>query len=507
MPIPRTVRPATFTRSVKGPDSHSDRFDLVVIGSGPAGEKGAAQAAYHGYSVAVVERRRPPRRGTVLTAGGVPVKALRDTAIYLSGWARRETYGVGISLAPELVMDRLRSRTGEVMAGMAESLRRNLDRHGVESIRGEARLGPDRTVVVAGGRNGPRVLHAGVILLATGSHPHHPPEVPFGDPDVHDSDTILMLERVPEHMVVVGGGPVGCEYASIFAALGASVTQIDRGPRLLPMLDSEISRALAQILADAGVRVMLSSQVDAIQRKSGALQVSVGGEVLRPQVVVHAAGRAGNVEGLALEAAGVTCDPRGRVRVDTNFQTTAPGIYAAGDVIGPPGLASVAMEQARVAMCKAFGIPFKDSVDAMTPAGIYTLPEAAQVGSTEDAARAAGEDVETGRAYFATNARARIAGSTEGLVKLVFRATDRRLVGAHILGEEATELIHVAQAVLHKGGTVNEFIDTTFNFPTRADAFKYAAYDGLERLDRRDATGAPARALPRAGAPLGRTAL
>jgi len=201
---------------------------------------------------------------------------------------------------------------------------------------------------------------------------------------------------------------------------------------------------------------------------------------------LHAGGREGNVDGLGLEELGVEADDRGRVRVDDHFETTVPGIFAAGDVTGPPGLASVAMEGARVAMCRAFAIPFKDHLDPIIPTGIYTLPEVSMVGMTEDEARTAGEDVETGRALFAGNARALISGGTEGLVKLVFRASDKVLLGAHILGEEATELIHVAQAVLHRGGVIDEFIDTTFNFPTRADAYKYAAYDGLQRLQARD---------------------
>jgi NAD(P) transhydrogenase len=462
-----------------------DDFDLVVVGSGPAGEKGAAQAAYHGHRVAVVERRPPPRPGAVAAVGGVPVKALRDTAVYLSGWTRRDIYGVGITLAPDLLMDRLRARTADVVITMAAAVRENLVRHGIEIVEGQARLGPDRTVTVSRPDGSERVLRGKVILLATGSHPHHPADVPFDDPDVHDSETVLSLERVPERMMVVGGGPVGSEYASIFAALGVKVTLVDRGTRLLPMLDSELSEALAESVQRSGVRLMMGAQVDSVDRDQEGLKVVVDGEVLRPQVVIHAVGRAGNVEGLGLEEVGVAVDGRGRVQVDANFQTTSPGIYAAGDIIGPPGLASVAMEQARVAMCRAFDIRFKDKVDAVVPTGIYTLPETAMAGLTEDAARAAGEDVETGRAYFAANARARISGSTEGVLKLVFRASDRKLVGAHILGEEATELIHIAQAVLHTGGTVDEFIDTTFNFPTRADAYKYAAYDGLGRLDAR----------------------
>ncbi len=463
-----------------------DRFDLVVIGSGPAGEKGAAQAAYFGHRTAVVERRSQAG-GAAIAVSGVPVKALRDTAVYVSGWSRREVYGVGISLAPDLVMNRLRARTTEVVTTMAAAVGENLARHGVELVHGEGRLGPDRTVIVRNEEGGERVLRARVVLLATGSHPHHPPEVPFDDPDVHDSETVLSIERLPESLLVVGGGPVGCEYASIFAALGVQVTLVDRGTRLLPLLDGELSEALAQSLTRMGARLMLGAHVESVERGSDGLILRVDGQILRPQLVLHAVGRVGNVERLGLAAAGVQADDRGRIRVDSNFQTTAQGIYAAGDITGPPGLASVAMEQARVAMCRAFEIPFKDSLDPVVPTGIYTLPEAAMVGLTEEAARSAGEDVEIGRGFFEGNARARIAGTTEGLIKLVFRASDRQLIGAHILGEEATELIHIAQSVLHKRATIDEFIDTTFNFPTRADAFKYAAYDGLQRLQARAA--------------------
>jgi NAD(P) transhydrogenase len=459
-------------------------FDLVVIGSGPAGEKGANQAAYFGHRVAVIERRSQAG-GAAITVSGVPVKALRDTAVYLTGWSRRDVYGVGITLAPDLVMNRLRARVRNVVTTMTATVSENLERHGIELLHGEARLGSGRTVIVRDDAGEERVLQARVILLATGSHPYHAPNVPFDDPDVHDSETVLSIDRLPERLLVVGGGPVGSEYASICAALGVGVTLVDPGSRLLPLLDGELSEALAGSLKQSGVRLMLGAQVEAVDRDSDGLVVRVAGKALRPQVLLHAAGRAGNVEGLGLTEAGVEADDRGRIRVDRNFQTTAKGIYAAGDVTGPPGLASVAMEQARVAMCRAFEIPFKDSLDPFVPTGIYTLPEVSMVGLTEEAARGAGEDVETGRAFFAANARAQIAGTAEGLVKLVFAVPDGRLLGAHILGEEATELIHLAQAVLHTGGTIDTFIDTTFNFPTRVDAYKYAAYDGLQRLQAR----------------------
>lgn len=455
-----------------------DEFDLVVIGSGPAGEKGATQAAYYGHRVAVVERRSDPG-GSAIAVSGVPVKALRDAALYLTGWSRRDVFGIGISLSPELVMDRLRAHVTGVVTGMSTAVRENLERHGVELVHGQARLGEGRTVIVRGDDGSERTLRARVILIATGSRPHHPAGLPFDDPDVHDSETILSINALPQRLVVVGGGPVGTEYASIFAALGVAVTLVDRGTRLLPMLDEEISAALADSVARSGARVMFESQVDAVERTAGGLAVRVGEETLEADAVLQALGREGNVEGLGLAEAGVVVDARGRIRVDHRFETTAPGVYAAGDITGPPGLGSVAMEQARVAMCRAFGIPFKQAVDAMVPTGIYTLPEVSMVGLTEAAARAAGHDVGTGRTYFSGNARARISGSTEGLLKLVFRKSDRRLLGAHILGEDATELIHVAQAVLHRDGVLDEFIDTTFNFPTRADAYKYAAYDGL----------------------------
>jgi NAD(P) transhydrogenase len=330
-----------------------------------------------------------------------------------------------------------------------------------------------------------RVLHAGVILLATGSRPFHPPDVPFDDPDVHDSQSFLSIERIPERLLVVGAGPVGAEYASIFTGLGVEVTVVDRAPRMLPILDSELAGALAAVMERAGARFLLGAEVQSIGRDADGLAVVVDGETIRPELVLHAIGRAGNIEGLGLEEVGVEADQFGRIQIDDHYQTNVPGIYAAGDVIGPPGLASVAMEQARVAMCRAFDIPFKEHVDPMIPTGIYTLPEMSMVGVTEEAMRTAGEDVETGRARFDANARAQIAGLTEGMVKLVFRASDKQLLGAHILGEEATELIHVAQGVLHNGGTIDEFIDTTFNFPTRTDAYKYAAYDGLQRLQAR----------------------
>ena len=459
----------------------AERFDLVVIGAGPAGEKGAAQAAYFGKRVVVVERSRVPG-GTPASTGGIPTKTIREAALYLTGFRRREVYGIGLDLPPEISVDRIRARAQEVVRVTIDTVRENLDRHGIELIRGEARLGADRSVLVRNEKE-ERVLRGEVVLIATGSRPFRPATVPFDDPDVEDSESILELDRVPGRLVVVGGGPVGCEYASLYAALGVEVALVDAGERLLPFMDTEISDLLAKAFAAMGIRLVLGRGVATIGRQEGELAVTLAdGEIVRPQKVLFAAGRAGSTEELGLPEAGVEVDERGRIVVDDQYRTSAEGIYAAGDVIGPPALASVSMEQGRVAICRAFRIPFKETVDPLPPFGVYSIPEVGMVGMTEEAAVAAGIEYEVGRGWFAKNARARIAGTTDGLVKLVFRRQDRKLLGVHVMGDVASELVHIGQAVMHAGGAIDRFIHTTFNVPTYAEAFKYAAYDGLQRL-------------------------
>jgi NAD(P) transhydrogenase len=458
-----------------------ERYDLVTIGAGPAGEKGAAQAAYFGKRVAVVDRLRNPGGATV-SSTGIPTKTLRETALYVTGFRNRDVYGLSLELNAEVVLQRLMARKSEVGSTMARAVDENLKRHGIRYIQGEASLGPGRTVSVAvDGRE--LSLEADIVLIATGSRPLRPSTVPFDDPDVHDSEEVLGIRRIPGSMVVVGGGPVGCEYASIFTALGTDVTLLDAADMILPFMDEEISRLLAETFERMGMRVLLGAGVATIDRSEGGLRVRLeNGEVLSPEQVLFAAGRSGNTEGLGLEEHGVELDARGRVKVDETFRTTAEGIYAAGDVIGPPSLASVSMEQGRVAICHAFGIPFKETVDPLPPFAVYSIPEAAMVGLTEDAARADGEDVEVGRGWFTGNAKATIAGFTEGLVKLVFRRDDKALLGVHILGDGASELIHTGQAVVQTGGTIDQFIHATFCTPTRSETYKYAAYDGLQRL-------------------------
>jgi NAD(P) transhydrogenase len=457
-----------------------EHYDLVSIGSGPAGEKGAAQAAYFGRRVAVVDRQVRPG-GAPVNSGGIPTKTLREAATYLTSFGKRDIYGVGIGLSPGLMVERLRARAAEVQEAMGAAVRENLNRHKIDYIVGEATL-RDGGVAVTLPSGDRQTLQARVVLISTGSRPFRPPGIPFDDPDVHDSDSILEMDRIPVSMVVIGSGPVGAEYASIFTALGTSVTIIDMGERMAPFLDVEVSELLRKYMEEAGSRVILGTTGE-VSRVDDRLQVQLGdGEVIYPEVVLFAAGRVGNTDELAVREAGVDCDDRGRILVDDEYRTSVDGMYAAGDVIGPPALASVSSEQGRVAICHAFGIPFKEAIDPMPPYGVYTIPEVGMVGMTEEAAKSAGVDYEVGRSWFADNSRSAIAGSPAGFIKLVLNREDRRLIGAHIIGEEAAELIHQAQAVIHTRGTIDYFIDSTYNVPTRSEAFKYAAYNALQRL-------------------------
>lgn len=461
----------------------SEKFDLVVIGSGPAGEKGAAQAAYHGKRVAIVERSNRPGGATVTNAG-IPTKALRETALYVSGLHKKEIYGVTLALDRAEAFAHLRARTAAVSEAVSQTVRHNLDRHRIELITGTARLGPDATVHVATPDGATRVLAGDVLLVATGSRPLRPSSLPFDDPGVVDSEGIIELAEPFDRITVLGAGAVGCEYASIFAALGIDVSLIDQAERLVPFMDAELSGLLAESFARLGIDVRLRTSVVGIARHEGGLTVQLAdGESLDTDRVLVSVGRVPTTAGLGLEQAGVQLNERGRAVVDENFQTTAKGIYAAGDVVGS-GLAAIAMEQARVAICHAFGIPFKLAVDPAPPAAVYSIPEVASVGLTEQDAVGAGLDCEVGRGWLTTNQRAQIAGDTEGLIKLVFARHDQRLLGVHIIGEDAGELVHQGQAVLRHGGDIRYFIDTTFNLPTRSDAYKYAAYDGLARVGR-----------------------
>ena len=463
-------------------DAH---YDLVVIGAGPAGEKAAAQAAFWGKRVAVVDRSPTP--GGAMTGGAVASKTMREAALYLTGFKRRDLYQVGIGLTPEIAAERLHRRTDAVVDMTTETAAANLRRHRVDLVQGEATLGGGRSVVVrdANGGSSSRTLTAEAIILATGSHPFHPPGVSFDDPDILDSDDAAQLDRPLRSLVVIGSGAVGCEFASIFTALGAEVVLVDSGSRLLPFFDAEIANMLDATFRAEGMTVVHDAGHATASRTDAGVEVRLGnGDVLSAEKVIFATGRVGNTDNLGLDVAGVDTDDRGRIVVDEHYRTSADGIYAAGDVIGPPALASVSMEQARLAACWAFDLPLKRTADSLPPYGVYAVPEVAMVGMTEADAAAAGIDYAVGRARFDANTRAAISGATDGMVKLVFRRDDLRLLGVHVIGEAATELIHQGQAVLHFGGSIEYFVHSTFNVPTMSEAYKYAAYDGLGNAGR-----------------------
>jgi NAD(P) transhydrogenase len=363
----------------------SDHYDLVVLGSGPAGEKGAAQAAYFGKRVAVVERMPEPG-GVSVHTGTLPSKTLREAALYLTGFQRRELYGMTLRLDRKKGLRQLAGRLQDVTQRQTRQILRSFERHRVDFVHGHAHF-LDAGTVAVNTEGVERKLTADAFLVAVGSSPLPPRGITFEDPDVEDSDRILDLDRIPKTMAVVGGGVIGCEYASIFAALGTRITLIEGRDRLLGFLDGELSAALKIALERMGGEVLLGDAVERIWRDekhaTNALRIQLkSGRVLKDDKVLFSAGRRGNTEGLGLEAAGVTYDEKGRIPVDASFRTNVPGIYAAGDVIGFPALAATSMEQARVAMCHAFGIPFKTEVSSLFPYGVYTVPEISMIGAT-----------------------------------------------------------------------------------------------------------------------------
>jgi NAD(P) transhydrogenase len=470
--------------------SDIEQFDLVVIGSGPAGEKGAVQAAYFGKRVALVEKSATVG-GACVHTGTLPSKTLREAALYLTGFQRRELYGMTLDLDRQGSLRRLMGRLRSVTGEQVEQISRNLARHHVTVIRGAAEFVTPEALIVrdeAGAEI--RRLSARVVLVATGSSPLRPSGVPFDDPDIEDSDTILDLDRIPDSLAVVGGGVIGSEYACIFAALGTKITIIEGRDCLMEFLDREMSEGLRAGLEREGHRIRLGDAVSSIERIPGdCLRIGLkSGAELRVDKVLYSAGRAGNTHGIGLERAGVALDAKGRILVNEHFQTSAPHVYAAGDVIGSPALASVSMEQGRVAMCHAFDLEYKTKVSDLTPFGVYTIPEISMAGATEDQLRKAGVDFEVGRARHENNARGQITGERDGLLKLLFEVPSKRLLGVHIIGDGATELIHIGVMVMTARGSIDVFIDSVFNFPTLSELYKYAAYDGLGRLAHRTHT-------------------
>ena len=460
----------------------AQHYDLIIIGGGPAGQGAAEFAAFAGRRILVIERE--VLGGLVVTTGGGPTKTLREAALHLTGFRYRALYG--ITEQPDIVMavERSRARTEEVSSAMQNFTHSFfVDRLGVDVVYGSARLGPNHSVIVTPREVGTEhVFTAEKILIATGSRPFHPANIPFDDPDIFDSEDLPKLKRVPKSALVVGGGAIGCEFASIFNALGIPVTVVNSGEHLLGTMDSELSDLLRRAFEKQGMRIVLGTGVHTAGRVNGELQITLKtGEVLRPDMALFATGRLVDTKGLGLDSAGVKLNPRGVVEVDNQFQTSIEGVYAAGDVIGP-SLASVSAEQGRVAACHALGLGFKEKLDPLSVSAVYSVPELAGVGLTEDNAKEQGIDYEIGRCSFGEIPRGLISGDTDGILKLVFRRHDRRLLGVHILGDIASELIALGQATLYNSGTIDVFNNLTVATPAYTMAYKYAAFDGFKRL-------------------------
>jgi len=454
-------------------------YDLVVIGSGPAGQRAAVQAAKLGKRVAVVERRHDVG-GVCINTGTIPSKTMREAVLDLSGLRQRALYGD--EFEPHSVsVQALLQRTGVVMRREREVVRAQLGRNGIELLDGDGAFeGASRVRVT--GPSGTRVLETRFVAIAVGTVPGVPPGITVDHEAVLTSDDILALRELPRTMAVVGAGVIGLEYATMFAALGVEVTLLDMRETLLDMVDREIVEALTSQARELGVTMRLGEMVAGIERSGDQQVVALkSGKRFATQMVMISSGRQGATEGLGLAAAGLAADTRGRLAVNEHYQTPVPNIYAVGDVIGFPALASTSMEQGRLASCHMFGVP-THSVPELFPYGIYAIPEVAWVGASELELTKQSVPYETGVARYKEIARGQILGDHHGMLKLIVHLETRRILGVWCLGTQATELVHIGQAVMALGGTLEYFIDSVFNYPTLAECYKVAALDGYNKL-------------------------
>jgi len=466
-------------------------YDLIVVGSGPAGEKAAIQAAKLDKRVAVIECGALLGGACTHTAT-LPSKTLREAVLFIAGLEQRSFPGIQCAVKKHRmgVQDLLRYKTA-VVQSQADAVRRKLDRNDIDIFHGQATFTEPHRLAIESSDGARRACTAAVIILAVGARPARPETVPFDDVHVFDTDSILHLDRIPRTLAVIGAGVVGCEYASIFAALGVKVTLLDTRSNILDFLDEELKQRLLYRMLNVGVVMHFGEEVTAVAvpEPDRVEAHCASGKVVTAERVLYAAGRIGNTDKLGLSGIGLATDQRGLLRVNENFQTTLPHVYAVGDVIGFPALAATAMHQGRLASVHAFH-PAPELTDgkippsppAPLPFGIYTIPEVSMVGATEEELTAARVPYEIGHAFYRETARAHIMGDTEGMLKLIFHRETLRLLGVHIIGERASELIHIGQAVIAYGGTIEYFIDNVVNYPTLSEAYKVAALNGYNRL-------------------------
>lgn len=461
-------------------------YDLIVIGSGPAGHRAAIQAAKVGKRVAMIERKGVVG-GVCINTGTIPSKTLREAVMHLSGYNQRGIYGQAYRVKQKIGMEDLLHRTDYVIRNEIDVTRHQLQRNNVEVINATGSFTDANTVhldEIDDGAN--RDITGDKIVVSVGTVCTRDEHITFDGERIFTSDDLLSLGTLPKRLAVIGAGVIGCEYATIFAALGVRVTVIDKRRRLLDFLDWEITDALAHHMRENRVTLRLGEEVSGVELYEDAqgehvrIRLASGKQVVTEQAL-YAIGRTGATEALNLAAAGLEADNRGRIKVNENYQTSQPNIYAVGDVIGFPSLASTSMEQGRLAACHAFDVP-ADSVPELFPFGIYTIPEISVVGKNEEQLTEEGVPYEVGKASYKEIARGQIIGDQSGLLKLIFHAETRKLLGVSIIGEGASELIHIGQAVLSLNGDIDYFVETVFNYPTLAECYKTAAFDGINRL-------------------------
>lgn len=456
------------------------KFELIVIGTGPAGEKAAVKAAYFGHKVAIIEKEAVYGGAEVVT-GTLPSKTLKETALYLSGKFEKGLYGIERGLEHEASVEDFMYRKNFVSASSAQEIYENLTRHGVTIFHGVASFEDPHTLKIKGEKE--ELIYGNHIIIATGSYPYHPSSIPFDGKRIHDSDTILQIRRFPTSLCIVGAGVIGCEYATIFATMGTKVYLVNDKEHILPFIDHEISKSLVAQMQLSNIDILFNKTIDTIQPPvSDQEMISVklkSGEMLSVDMFLFAAGRSGNIKDLKCDNIGVKTGEREQILVNAEYRTNIPHIFAVGDVIGFPALASTSMDQGRVAIAHIFQTQDLEHLPSQFPYGIYTVPEVSMVGITEEEALKRNLNFCIGKARYSDMPRGKILGAKAGFLKLIFSRDELRILGVHIIGHIATELIHYGVLLVEDKKTIPDLIGQVFNFPTLHELYKYAGYDGL----------------------------
>lgn len=461
------------------------KYDLIVIGTGPAGEKAAVKAAYFGHKVAIIEKHTTFGGAGVVT-GTLPSKTLKQSALYFSGKYEKTVFGIESSPIHKASLEDFMYQKNQVISIVSQEIRENLQRHGVEIFQGMASFEDPHTLTVTAENGTKQTLSGTYILIATGSYPFHPPQIPFDNARVHDSDSILHINHIPKSLCIIGAGVIGCEYATIFSSMGTKVYLVNDKGAILPQIDQELASSLISQMHDDGIDILFNTSIKSIEVPPSPemplrLQLQ-SGSTLEVDMYLFAAGRSGSTKALGCDKLGLKFGKREFLEVDKQYKTNIPHIFAAGDVIGFPALASTSMDQGRVAVAHMFQTQDLDHLPSFFPYGIYTIPEVSMVGKTEEAMIASGIPYCCGRAKYADMARGRIMGVKNGFMKIIFQKEDLKICGIHIIGYLATELIHFGLEVVESGLTLYDVIGKVFNYPTLHDLYKYAAYDGLSNL-------------------------